>query len=229
LGEVEIMLNYKDETDFDTIKGRLKSDSLNEKIMNGYNSSESTNLKNLFNENGTDKATIHNYHFLYDSLFRVHKDNKINVLEIGVYEGGSLKTWKEYFKLANIIGIDIDPETIFSDDRIQTFVSDQNSQDYLRQTAHNINRNFDVVIDDGWHQPEAAVNTLVTFLPRLNIGGFYVIEDLNLMHYQLFYTELAKLISSKKNFAAAVIDIDALFQVKSLKGSVVLLAHRLPN
>ena len=45
----------------------------------------------------------------YDTVFFSRKNESINLLEIGVQNGGSLETWAEYFKNAkNIIGCDID-------------------------------------------------------------------------------------------------------------------------
>ena len=38
----------------------------------------------------------------------LHYKNKINILEIGVDNGDSLRIWREFFSKANICGIDID-------------------------------------------------------------------------------------------------------------------------
>ena len=39
---------------------------------------------------------------LYQKYFSVYKDDKINLLEIGVDNGDSLRIWREYFINANI-------------------------------------------------------------------------------------------------------------------------------
>ena len=47
---------------------------------------------------------------LYEKYFSSLKNSKINILEIGVEGGDSLRIWREYFTNANICGIDIDSE-----------------------------------------------------------------------------------------------------------------------
>ena len=45
---------------------------------------------------------------LYEKYFTPLRDSKINILEIGVDNGDSLRIWREFFSKANICGIDID-------------------------------------------------------------------------------------------------------------------------
>ena len=49
---------------------------------------------------------------LYEKYFSTLKNSKINILEIGVEGGDSLRIWREYFTNANICGIDIDKKCI---------------------------------------------------------------------------------------------------------------------
>ena len=44
---------------------------------------------------------------IYEKYFSVFKSKKINILEIGIDDGGSLKLWRKYFPNANIVGMDI--------------------------------------------------------------------------------------------------------------------------
>ena len=53
-----------------------------------------------------------NYFFIYDKLFNEYKNKNITFVEIGVFSGGSLFMWKNFFgKKAKIIGIDLNPES----------------------------------------------------------------------------------------------------------------------
>jgi hypothetical protein len=62
-------------------------------------------------KNNTDKSsTIHDYLKKYEKYFPFKRDDKITLLEIGVLNGSSVKSWKEYFVNANIIGVDINPD-----------------------------------------------------------------------------------------------------------------------
>ena len=56
----------------------------------------------------TDKNTDHNYLDKYDKYFNKFKDQKINLLEIGIFHGGSLEMCRDYFKNRTIFGLDID-------------------------------------------------------------------------------------------------------------------------
>ena len=59
-------------------------------------------------------AVIKHDHFfsVYDShLYQYKNKSDLKVLEIGVYNGGSLYMWKKYFPQAKIVGIDRDWET----------------------------------------------------------------------------------------------------------------------
>jgi hypothetical protein len=54
---------------------------------------------------GTDKNTIHDYiNGFYESGLLPYKEKALDVLEIGIYFGASLKLWREYFINARIYG-----------------------------------------------------------------------------------------------------------------------------
>ena len=44
---------------------------------------------------------------IYENYFKELKEKKINILEIGVENGDSLRIWRDYFRKANICGLDI--------------------------------------------------------------------------------------------------------------------------
>ena len=56
-------------------------------------------------------STKHTTYFdVYDKLFFNYRNKKITFVEIGVYGGGSLFMWRNFFgPKARIIGIDLDP------------------------------------------------------------------------------------------------------------------------
>jgi hypothetical protein len=63
-------------------------------------------LEQIFKKYKTDKYD-HYYANLYEEIFSHLRDNKINILEIGVFFGLSHLSWNEYFTKAEIYGIDI--------------------------------------------------------------------------------------------------------------------------
>ena len=51
------------------------------------------------------------YFDIYERHFRRFKDTQPTILEIGVFGGGSLRMWQDYFgRESQIIGIDVKPE-----------------------------------------------------------------------------------------------------------------------
>ena len=113
----------------------------------------------------------------YDDKLWYLQDSKINLLEIGVQNGGSLETWSRYFwKAEKIVGIDVDPKCAdlkFDDSRIQVVIGDAKTVE-LEDT-------FDIIIDDGSHQAADIIANWQRWWPKLNDGGVYVVEDFHTM------------------------------------------------
>ena len=66
-------------------------------------------------------------------------------------------------------------------------IADQNSLKSLDIVNSTWKQKYDIIIDDGWHQPEAAVYTMIAFIPELKTKGIYVLEDSDQSKYKLFY------------------------------------------
>ena len=99
-------------------------------------------------------------------------------MEIGVYSGGSLGMWKEYFgPRCRIYGIDIVPACrVYEDDQIQIEIGDQGDPAFWSEFVGRVPE-IDVVIDDGSHDPEHQIVTLEGLLPHMPAGGVYLCED----------------------------------------------------
>lgn len=102
----------------------------------------------------------------------------VHVVEIGVYSGGSLTMWREYFgPRSHIHGIDIAEECrAYESDRVSITIGDQADPEFWDQFVKQL-PSIDVVIDDGGHQVDQQVATLEALLPRLTPGGVYICED----------------------------------------------------
>jgi hypothetical protein len=157
---------------------------------------EVMDLADLFNKHGSDKDR-NGYSHLYSILFDRIRNEKMNVLEIGIgtmvpgacssmknympdmyRPGASLRAWNDYFINSNIYGVDIQEDTQFKEDRITTFLCDSTKQASVNELMGKLNIKFDIIIDDGWHLDTAQQQTLLNFFPYLNPGGLYVIEDI---------------------------------------------------
>jgi hypothetical protein len=112
---------------------------------------------------------------VYDKLWTPIRNDNIKLLEIGIGKKGSLRMWKEYFPNAQIIGVDIDSEKIFQEDRIQTLIIDQTSIESLK-TLEKFSP-YDIIIDDGGHVMNQQINSLCTLFDYVKPQGYYIVED----------------------------------------------------
>jgi hypothetical protein len=127
----------------------------------------------------TDKSK-NGYTNFYLNIFKKYNvDDKLNILEIGVARGSSLKVWSSIFKNSNIYGIDINKQCVnlCSDFKnIKICIGNINDNDILTKYFPNIN--FDIIIDDGSHLPNDIINSFnKLFYNKLNNNGIYIIED----------------------------------------------------
>jgi hypothetical protein len=149
-------------------------------------------LKKLCDRHGSDKATLHDYHLLYAGIL-AERDSVTAFLEVGLgtthrdvvshmgiggQPGASLRAFREFLPNARIYGADLDRRILFSEERITTFFVDQTDPGSFSTIANAVQEDFDLVIDDGLHAPDANLATALFSLERLKIGGWLVVEDI---------------------------------------------------
>jgi hypothetical protein len=137
-------------------------------------------LDDLGKQNGTDKASgSHNYLVHYDRALQHLRDRPVMLLEVGVFRGASLRTWRDYFPQGNVVGVDINPKArSYEDTRITIRIADQGNAEDLADLADEF-APFDVVVDDGSHIWVHQILTLQTLLAHVKPGHFFIVEDLN--------------------------------------------------
>jgi hypothetical protein len=120
------------------------------------------------------------YFEIYDRHFNRFRGTDVHMLEIGIYSGGSLEMWSDYFgPNAHIYGVDIEPACkAYEDDSISVFIGDQADRDFWRRFRSQVPR-VDIVVDDGGHQLEQQIVTFEELLPYMPPGAVYLCEDLN--------------------------------------------------
>lgn len=137
-------------------------------------------------ESKTDKSSeAHGYTKYYAKFFEPIRKEKLNILEIGIQNGYSLKMWREYFPKARIVGLDIVDCKHMDESRVETVVGSQNNPYFLKE-LHETKGPFDIVIDDGSHQSEDMRISFETLFPLLKSGGIYVVEDLHCCYWPEF-------------------------------------------
>ena len=125
----------------------------------------------------SDKLFWHRYLPFYEPYFNYLGDAHC-VLEYGVYRGASVRYLSERFGQASIIGCDILaplPEWPRSE-RINYVTLDQGNPQALEQLFDDHPGPFDLVIEDGSHEPTHQRNCLVATLPHVRPGGVYIVE-----------------------------------------------------
>jgi hypothetical protein len=145
-----------------------------------YYTSNVKMLKSLVNNQLTDKDTAHSYLDTYDSLFGRLRTSAIRVVEIGVYDGGSIALWSDFFTNATIYGLDIVPlrkEAVFLT-RYPRVVLKQPVDAYSADTISIFSTmKFDVIIDDGPHTLESMLSCVMNYSKMLTDNGILVVED----------------------------------------------------
>jgi len=140
-------------------------------------------LNDLALKHGTDKASnCHNYTRWYEQLFAPRKNDHLCLIEVGVWEGASLRMWREYFPNATITGVDKHDRGIQVKD-VNVVISDQDSP----TLAATLNPPFDIVIDDASHINALTITTFKNLFPHVISGGMYVIEDLQTSYDPINY------------------------------------------
>ena len=137
-------------------------------------------LDKLAAKYGTDKGPDeHMYTDRYSLYLEQYRDIEFNLLEIGVFDGASVKMWKEYFPKANIVALDIDPRCKqYEEDRINIHIGDQTDVKFL-QDVFNKYGHFEVILDDGGHSWKQQIISFETLFPLLTPGGLYFVEDMH--------------------------------------------------
>lgn len=122
----------------------------------------------------------HQYLARYDPLFAPLVDQPVALLELGVWHGGSVRLWRDYFPNGRVVGLDLNvPPGLEDEPRITLYQGSQDDGPLLdRIAAEHAPGGFDVVIDDASHIGTLTkVSFDLLFDRHLKAGGWYVIED----------------------------------------------------
>lgn len=149
-------------------------------------------LDEICNANNTDKGSVHpnphDYAWHYDSLFWEIRHEPIKLLEIGVADGGSMKSWLEYFPNGRIYGVDITPGRAFQDERYTQAQGDQNDPAFWAKFTTDHGADWDVIIDDGSHFSGHVITSFSVLWPFVKLGGLYCVEDLFCSYVPMYCT-----------------------------------------
>jgi hypothetical protein len=136
----------------------------------------------------------------YAKFWSLRKDfDARNILELGIWDGGSIAFWFEYFRPEKLVGVDLQQKednpyfkryksSRGAEQNIKTYwATDQGNSTQLRQIVRTeFQGPLDLVIDDASHMYALTKKSFETLFPLLRPGGLYIIEDWAWGHWQEF-------------------------------------------
>lgn len=209
------------------------------------NHNSSTNIiSELCEKYGSDKGFIkhdsekpynwkpHTYASYYHSIFNLSRENIKLVFECGLgtnnpkiesnmtskgVPGASLRVWRDYFLNADIYGGDIDKNILFEENRIKTFYVNQLDTNSIKYMWDTINlENFDIIIDDGLHEPKANFNFFINSFHKLKKNGVFIIEDVSFRNIKILKSKL-------ENYDVDIITLSSKFKRYYLDNNLIVI------
>lgn len=109
----------------------------------------------------------------------------LKLMEIGVFHGGSLQLWRQYFGSdAQVWGIDFNPRSLSVDDAdLVVRIGSQSDRGFLKSVVDEMG-GIDIVIDDGSHIAKDQRASFETLFPLLTDGGLYLVEDTHTSYWR---------------------------------------------
>jgi demethylmacrocin O-methyltransferase len=144
------------------------------------------NLIDLAIKHRTDMWGGHSYVKHYENYLAKFKKNKVVFLEIGIggYSdpskgGSSLRMWSEWLEHPEtvIIGADLHEKNIAIDDPRVKIRKGSQIDAFFLEGLHREFGDFDVILDDGSHNPDHVIATFSLMYSRVKDGGIYIVED----------------------------------------------------
>jgi hypothetical protein len=134
----------------------------------------------FFANRGRLIAKWDHYFEIYHRHLQSYRGRSPVVLEIGVYHGGSLQMWKDYFGPgARIVGIDVDPRCRqFEEEQVSVMIGDQEDRAFLAEVRQRLPQ-VDIVIDDGGHTMRQQITSFEELYPHVQPQGVYLCEDIH--------------------------------------------------
>jgi hypothetical protein len=146
-------------------------------------------LEEIVDNLRTDKNTTHSYLPLYQKLLLSKKETAKNVLEVGIFNGGSIKLWNDFFTNANVYGIDImNIENVWEGIKnIEKIILHTSTDAYNNNffITHFLNKNIkcDFMLDDGPHSLESMKKFIKLYSQIMTDDGILIIEDVQSWHW----------------------------------------------
>lgn len=145
-------------------------------------------LENLYRRHTGKRSDKWSAYFdIYDKALAPYKNKNINLLEIGVQNGGSLEIWDEYFPNAlRIMGCDINNDCKklkYNSPKIKLLVKNVNADEAFNEITQYFEKGVDILIDDGSHDSSDIIKTFAKYFDTINENGLFIAEDLHCSYW----------------------------------------------
>lgn len=166
-------------------------------------------LDELAIKNGTDKSSmIHDYCVKYEKYLTFNQNDKLKILEIGVWKGESLITWSEFYPNSLIVGIDINNDCkIYESEKIKIEIGSQIDEQFLMDVVKKYGE-FDLIIDDGSHYQSHMIKSFEILFPYVKKTGVYIVEDTCCSYWADFEGGFRKCGTSIEYFKRIIDDVN---------------------
>ncbi len=142
------------------------------------------------NPNETDRGGWRGYDRVYSHYLKDKLDDDLKLLEIGIHSGYGLLAWCNIFKNSKVYGMENNDSFMHLYEKIRSQHKnyanvDFNFGDSRESSTWSVynKESFDIIIDDGSHEPGDQIKTLGVGFEYLKPGGFYFIEDISKRYY----------------------------------------------
>jgi len=151
------------------------------------NNSSDKDLLDAYNRSPYLSIKYDTYFPIYEALLGEYRGKEIVLVEVGVFNGGSLFMWRDYLgPKARIIGIDLNPDAReWENHGFDIYIGDQSSDIFWINLFEEIG-NIDVLIDDGGHTNRQQIVTTHHAIQNINDGGLLVVEDIHTNYFREF-------------------------------------------
>jgi len=146
-----------------------------------------SNLKEIYDSIPYLSIKYDSYFSVYEALLQKYVGQEITIVEVGIFNGGSLFMWRQFFgPKARIIGIDLNPDAQeWEKHGFEIYIGDQSSEAFWTELFQKIGK-VDVLIDDGGHTNWQQVVTSHYAIQNIKDGGLLIVEDVHTNYFREF-------------------------------------------
>ena len=148
-----------------------------------FNSDKGENFTDQYIQPSKKTSKIikaHGYSKFYNKIFYDIKNEKIDIMEIGSFYGNASAALYFYFKHANIVGVDINPDMFkYKSQRIKSLHVDSSSQDSIKNEIIALDKTFKIIIEDASHMLKDQIISLFMLFPIVKSKGYFIVEELD--------------------------------------------------